>query len=138
MTIGLAGPFARPTRTAITLAAILFGGIAVTFGAGLGASLNRVYNDLSHSAAEPVQVYIPGAPGQNGSVKAGPGQGSGLPSLAAQESAVQAALRAQPGTLHYVAEADDDIAVLGLSDRVSLIGFSGDASWTGYALISGH
>ena len=78
VTIGLAGPFARPTRTAITLAAVLFGGIAVTFGVGLGASLNRVYNDLSHSAAEPVQVNIPGVPGQNGGpVKAGPGPGSG-------------------------------------------------------------
>jgi putative ABC transport system permease protein len=140
VTIGLAGPFARPTRTAITLAAIVFGVVAVTFGAGLGASLDRVYNDLSHSAAEPVQVNIPGAPGQNGGVQVSPGAGPGpaLPSLAAQESAVQAALRAQPGTLRYVAEADDDLAVLGLSDRVFLIGFDGDASWTGYALISGH
>ena len=139
VTIGLAGPFARPTRTAITLAAILFGVVAVTFGAGLGASLNRVYNDLSRSSSEPVQVNIPGAPGQNGGpVNAGPGPGPALPNLAAQESAVQAALRAQPGTLRYVAESDDDIAVLGLPDRVSLIGFGGDASWTGYALISGH
>jgi len=144
VTIGLAGPFARPTRTAITLAAILFGVIAVTFGAGLGTSLNRVYNDLSHSSAEPVQVFIPGAPGQNGGggnlAKAAPGPGPGpaAPSLAAQERAVQAALRAQPGTRHYVAESDDNIRVLGLSDHVSLVGFGGDASWTGYALISGH
>jgi len=143
VTIGLAGPFARPTRTAITLAAILFGGIAVTFGAGLGASLNQVYNDLSHSAAEPVQVNIPGAPGQNGrggggAVQVGPGPGPAAPSLAAQEQAVTAALRVQPGTLHYVAESDDSIPVLGLSDHVSLIGFGGDASWTGYALITGH
>jgi len=138
VTIGLAGPFARPTRTAITVAALLFGGVAVTFGVGLGASLNRVYDDLSHSSAEPVQVSFPGAPSQNGSVKAGPGPGPVLPSLATQESAVQAALRAQPGTLHYVAESDDDVAALGLSDRLSLIGFGGDASWTGYALISGH
>jgi putative ABC transport system permease protein len=143
VTIGLAGPFARPTRTAITLVAILFGGLAVTFGAGLGASLNLVYNDLSHSASEPVQVNIPGAPGQNGhggggAVQVGPGPGQAVPSLAAQEQAVTAALRAQPGTLHYVAESDDTIPVLGLSDRVSLIGFSGDASWTGYALITGH
>jgi len=141
VTIGLAGPFARPTRTAITLAAILFGAIAVTFGAGLGASLNLVYNDLSHSAAEPVQVFIPGAPGPNGSAglkPGGPGPGPGGPSLAAQEQAVIAALRAQPGTLHYVAEADDQIRVLGLPDRVSLIGFGSDASWTGYALITGH
>jgi putative ABC transport system permease protein len=143
VTIGLAGPFARPTRTAITLAAILFGGVAVTFGAGLGASLNRVYNDLSHSASEPVQVSIPGAPGQHGGggpvhISAGPGPGPAAPSLAAQERAVTAVLRAQPGTLHYVAESDDDVSVPGLSAHVSLIGFGGDASWTGYALISGH
>jgi putative ABC transport system permease protein len=138
VTIGLAGPFARPTRTAITLAAILFGVVAVTFGVGLASSLNRVYNDLSHSASEPVQVSFPGAPGQNGHGKAGPGPGPALPSPTAQEQAVQAALRAQPGTLHYVAEADDDIAAVGLPDRVSLIGFDGNASWTGYALIAGH
>src|SRR5580658_2014314 len=145
VTIGLAGPFARPTRTAITLLAILFGGIAVTFGAGLGASLNRVYDDLQHSTTEPVQVNIPGAPGQNrgpgdGAVQVGPGPDSGqaVPSLAAQEHAVTTALRAQPGTLRYVAESDDNIKVLGLSDQVSVIGFGGDASWTGYALITGH
>ncbi len=61
-----------------------------------------------------------------------------MPGLAAQEQAVTAALRAQPGTLHYVAESDDSIRVLGLSGHVSLVGFGGDASWTGYALISGH
>jgi putative ABC transport system permease protein len=142
VTIGLAGPFARPTRTAITLAAIVFGGVAVTFGAGLGASLNLVYNDLSHSTAEPVQVFIPGAPGQNGGGGkveiGGPGPGPDVPSLAAQEQAVTAALGAQPGTLRYVAESDDQITALGLPDRVSLIGFGGDASWTGYALIAGH
>ena len=55
-----------------------------------------------------------------------------------QESTVQAALRAQPGTLRYVAESDDQIGIPGLSDHTNLIGFTGDASWTGYALISGH
>jgi putative ABC transport system permease protein len=139
VTIGLAGPFARPTRTAITLAAILFGVVAVTFGAGLGTSLDRVYADLSRSASEPVQVGIPGVPGQHGSPVNGPnGPGPAPPSLATQKQAVTSALRAQPGTLHYVAESDDDLAVLGLPDRVHLTGFDGDASWTGYALISGH
>ena len=37
-----------------------------------------------------------------------------------------------------MAESDDQIGVLGLSDHTNLIGFAGDASWTGYALISGH
>ena len=62
----------------------------------------------------------------------------GHASLAAQEHAVQAVLRAQPGTLRYVAEADDDISVLGLADRLSLAAFAGDASWTGYTLVTGH
>ena len=37
LTLGLAGPFARPGRTLVMLAAMLFGGTAVTFGAGLGS-----------------------------------------------------------------------------------------------------
>ena len=77
MTIGLAGPFARPARTVVTLAAILFGGIAVTFGAGLGTSLDRVYNDLSHSRSEPVQVSFPGAPGQGRTREGASGSGPG-------------------------------------------------------------
>jgi putative ABC transport system permease protein len=28
--------------------------------------------------------------------------------------------------------------VLGLSDQLSLTGFAGDASWAGYAMVSGH
>ena len=118
----------------------MFGGIAVTFAAGLGTSLDRVEADLSHAAAQPVQVSLPGSgPGGGVSIiKPGSGPGVSPPPLAAQERAVQAALRAQPGTLHYVAEADDEISVLGLADRLSLVGFGGDAGWTGYALVTGH
>ena len=60
MTIGLAAPFARPARTLVTLVAILLGGTAVTFAAGLATSLDRVATDLSHAQAEPVQVSLPG------------------------------------------------------------------------------
>ena len=113
--------------------AVLLGGTAVTFAAGLATSLDRVATDLSHARAEPVQV---GLPGQGAMVQ--PADAPPLPSPAAQQRAVQAALRAQPGTLRYVAEADDDISVPGLPDQLSLIGFGGDASWTGYQLITGH
>ena len=60
VTIGLAAPFARPARTAMTMTAILLGAIAVTLAAGLGTSLNLVVQDLSHDSAEPVQVQLPG------------------------------------------------------------------------------
>ena len=133
LTLGLAAPFARPGRTLVTLVAVLLGGTAVTFAAGLATSLDRVATDLSHAQAEPVQV---GLPGQGAMVQ--PADAPPLPSPAAQQRAVQAALRAQPGTLRYVAEADDDISVPGLPDHLSLTGFGGDASWTGYQLITGH
>jgi putative ABC transport system permease protein len=133
LTLGLAAPFARPGRTLVTLVAVLLGGTAVTFAAGLATSLDRVATDLSHAQAEPVQVDLPGQGAMVQRAGAPP-----LPGPAAQRRAVQAALRAQPGTLRYVAEADDEISVPGLPDHLLLTGFGGDASWTGYQLISGH
>ncbi|MGH3192940.1 MAG: FtsX-like permease family protein [Streptosporangiaceae bacterium] len=132
MTLGLAGPFARPARTATTFAAIVFGVVAVTFAVGLGTSLSMVYNDISRSA-DPVQVGLQGTgPGyQAGAV-------SGTPSLSARERTVQAALAAQPGTLHYVLEGDDRISVLELSSPLQLIAIGGNPSWSGYALTAGH
>jgi putative ABC transport system permease protein len=132
MTLGLAGPFARPARTATTFAAIAFGVVAVTFAVGLGASLSIVYNDISRSA-DPVQVELQGG---------GPvhidGGASGTPNLSAQERTVQAALAAQPGTLHYVLEGNDRISVLELSGPLQLFGIGGNPDWTGYALTAGH
>ena len=94
VTLGLAGPFARPGRTLVTVAAIGFGVVAVTFAAGLATSLDRVAADLSRSGAVPVQVEVPGVPPPGVSI-VGPG---GTPSPAAQQRAVLAALHAQPGT----------------------------------------
>ena len=152
VTIGLAAPFARPARTAVTLTAILLGAAAVTFAVGLGASLGRVAEGLSHSAAEPVQVFIPSAsPGGPGLVgvhvtrirgrgPAAAASGSGhLPTDAQAQRAVTAALRAEPGTAHWVAaDAAGTVSVAGLSQQAGLTVFRGDASWTGYALVSGH
>jgi len=151
VTIGLAGPFARPARTAITLTAVLLGATAVTFAVGLTASLNRVAAGLSHASAEQVQVFVPtGGPGgvrilkrsataeTAGPVPAGSSGQAKLPTAAEADRTVTTALREQPGTLRYVAEADQTIAVAGLSQQVALTAFQGDATWTGYAMISGH
>jgi len=124
VTIGLAAPFARPARTAITLVAVLLGAAAVTFAIGLGSSLNRVVGGLSHAAAEPVQIY---RTSQNSFIF-----------TAAQQRTVQAALAAQPGTRRYVAETDDPITVAGLTGEHPLTAFRGPAAWTGYPMIKGH
>jgi putative ABC transport system permease protein len=127
VTLGLAGPFARPGRTLVTLAAILFGALAVTFGVGLGTSLNRVGTDMALASIQHVQI---GLAGQQPS----PGQ----PSAAVQQADMAAVIRAQPGTLHYVTESDDRFGVTGMAGTASVTAFGGDASWIGYALISGH
>jgi putative ABC transport system permease protein len=124
VTIGLAGPFARPARTAITLVAVLLGAAAVTFAVGLSTSLNKVVGGLSHASAEPVQVF---SNSQN-SFTFSP----------AQQRTVQAALTATPGTRRYVAETDNQVSVAGLTGQHPLTAFSGPAAWTGYPLISGH
>jgi putative ABC transport system permease protein len=134
VTIGLAGPFARPARTLITLAAIVFGVTAVIFGYGLSTSLNRVQADLSRAGSDQVTVMLGG---RQGPVVIN-GQSAPKLSLAQQERAVTSALRAQPGTLHYVAESSGMTSVPGLSGQLSLTGFDGNASWIGYAMIAGH
>jgi len=120
LAIGLAAPFARPARTLLTLAAILFGAIAVTFGVGLGTSASRAATDLSGSATQPVQVS--------------PSAGALTP---AQDHAIVTALNRQPGLLHYTAETDDQLAVPGLADPISVTAYPGPARWTGWAMIAG-
>jgi putative ABC transport system permease protein len=118
--IGLAAPFARPARTFLTLAAILFGAVAVTFGVGLGTSVSRAAVDLSGSRTEPVQVSPPA-----GAL------------TAAQQRAIVTAVSRQPGTLNYTAETDDQLAVPGLAEPISVTSYPGPARWTGWALIAG-
>jgi putative ABC transport system permease protein len=135
VTLGLAAPAARPARTLVTVAAIVFGAAAVTFGAGLATSLDRAYADLSEGSL-PVQVFAllppvrtPGAT----TPKIGP------PVMTtSQQRAVTSALAAQPGTRRYLPVTDEDLSLPGLGDHVSVTAYGGDPSWSGLALISGR
>ena len=125
--LGLAAPFARPARTTVTLAAVAFGATAVIFAFGLSSSLSRAAQAQSLSATVPVQVQ-----------PFGPGGGPGQAPTAAQDAAVTAALRAQPGTRHDVAVYIAEVKVPGVAQNVLAWAFGGDASWTGYGLIAGR
>jgi putative ABC transport system permease protein len=147
VTIGLGTPFSRPARTFVTAFAVLFGAVAVTFGAGLSTSLDRVNADIRHLAA-PVRVNAEGpvaAPGLAAPVSKkgrGPGRGARIfgpqGMTAAQQRTVGAALAANPDTLHYGPETDDQLSVAGLPGQVQVTAFGGDASWAGYRLITGR
>ncbi len=144
-TIGLAAPFAKPARTAVTLVAVLLGAATVTLAVGLSTSLRMVVTALSHDQAQQVQVVIAGGPlGPGGSRIArvkGPDGGPGVPaqpSAAQAQRAITAALTGESGTLHYVGEADQLISVAGQTQQFTLTGYTGSSSWTGWAIVSGH
>ncbi len=143
VTLGLAAPAARPARTLVTAAAVVFGAVAVTFGAGLATSLDRAFADISQSslsvrimALPPGAAPGPAAPGGKGggAIKLGPGNGM----TAAQQRTVAAALAAEPGTLHYVSEGQDQLSPPGLTSGLGVTAYGGNPAWTGLALISGR
>ncbi len=152
LTLGFAYPAARPGRTFVTVAAVLLGAVAVTFGVGLANSLNRVYDDISGAARLPVRVMTlpPGATANPGPVpgKGGPGKGHGRHIIigpggqsltAAQQHAITTAIAATSGTLHYVSVAQDSLSLPGLGDAnggAQVTAYS-NPSWSGLALISG-
>jgi putative ABC transport system permease protein len=146
VTLGLASPAARPGRTLVTVAAVLFGAAAVTFGVGLATSLDHAFAAI-RGEAMPVQVAA--VPSGETSGPGGPGRPTkrivvvspGASLTTARQHAVTAAIDAQPGTLHYLTETADSLTLPGLSSgdggaRIIARG-GGDPSWTGLALISG-
>jgi putative ABC transport system permease protein len=133
VTIGLASPFARPARMAMTLAAVLLGVVAVTFAVGLTTTLRRAVADLNLTNTEQVQVN--GGPGPSGPTAPGQPQ----PASAEPQRAVPAALGALPGTAHYVLEDDNQyLRVSGLVQPIPVTAFLGNAGWIGYAMSGGH
>ncbi len=136
VSIGLAAPFARPGRAALTLAAILLGATAVTFATGLSSSLRLVVAGLTRSIAQPVQIDLPGS-GLGGAPMQTPGIRR-TPSSGAAQHVIEAALRSQPETLRFAAEAQQTVSVAGLPEQVPITALRGDAAWIGYQLVRGH
>ncbi len=124
VSIGLAAPFARPARTAGTLAAIMFGVTAVIFAVGLNSTLAKAEAGQNLAATAPVQVSL--------------ATGNAWQPGSRQDRAIVAALRAQPGTRRYVAAAQTQVSAGGLALQVNAQAFDGNAAWLGYDLISGH
>jgi putative ABC transport system permease protein len=130
VTVGLAAPFTRPSRTAATLAAILFGVTAVILAVGLDSSPAKV-NEVSNLGWGQVQV-----------LRASDQRSEPPPLMtSSQQKAVEAALKAQPGTLRYVAEAlgdQDSTVTMPALPHLAYMAYTTDSSWLGYQMLSGH
>lgn len=142
VTIGLAAPFSRPGRSAVTVAAILFGVTAVALAVGLDSSLAKAASVVSQG---------------QGQVQVGPGQAQFLAApgavlTARQDRKIEATLGTQPGTLRYVAQDDvgpgqrPTVDVPGLqpssswadfATSVSVTAYDGDSAWLRWPMVSG-
>jgi putative ABC transport system permease protein len=137
VTAGLAAPFSRPARSAVTLAALLFGITGMVLGTSMNSSIHKINN---------------GAIQGLGQLQAAPAAGRTATLSPSQDAAVRAAIRAQPGTLHYVGQTNlmsgatllvpsaAPVSV-GLAGQPHLplttYAYNGDSSWLGWSLISG-
>lgn len=115
--LGVGETAAHPLRAGMTLGAITVGVATVVFALGLRLSLQEVARHLVRDAYVQVQVDVP------------PDR---------PDAPVESLIAANPATARYVAEGRGDLSVPGLAQPVPFFGYRGDASWTGYAVISGR
>jgi putative ABC transport system permease protein len=124
---GLGTPFTRPARAAVTVVAVLLGATTVVFAVGLAASLSTVVAAFDRTSAIPVTVNFAMLP-----------KPGGPPPSPADPAAVRAAIEAQAGTAHVVGTTDEDVDLVGSTETLSVRAYDGDASWTGYPVLSGR
>lgn len=122
VSIGLAAPFTRPARSAVTLAAVAAGLAAVVLAAGLDSSVSTI-NAATTQPEQTVQVWCGPPPG-------------GRPLTAGQQQTITSALRATPGTLGYLTQAPGTASVAG-AGSLGLTAYSGDAAALGWDITSG-
>lgn len=133
VTLGLADPFTRPTRSALTVVAIASGVAAVILAVGLNSSLTKV-SQISARELDQGQVQLTPTPPQTSFTSK-------------QQRAIEAALHIQPGTSRYVATGSLHPSFDGTSQTINVsdlqfplvvTAYQGESRWLGWDLISGR
>ncbi|MFD9686566.1 FtsX-like permease family protein [Kitasatospora sp. NPDC059088] len=124
LSLGLASPLNRPGRSATTAAAVVLGTAGVTLCVGLTLSLGSIQDGLAADSAGKVLVQVP----VDGSA----------PVDHVDEAAVVKAIESRPGTRAWYSSVPAVATVAGATDRYELVAFTGDASWSGFQLVTGH
>ena len=132
--LGLAHPFARPTRALGLLAAVAFGTVTATFALGLGATLNDIEAAKNHDNADVLVNTLASPYGPQHIDRTG----GRAPASTATPRQVTAAIRAQPGTRSSYATAQTEVTLAGVAGPVNLYAFTGDATGAGYQMVSGR
>ncbi len=140
VSLGLGMPLARPARAVGALVALLLGAVTLVFAVGLAASLSRVHAGFTRVASVPIEVELV----RDGPVKVGPGQavtqpGNAPPDIVPVDPVATArTVAAMAGTAHSSTVSEIQVRAAGVGPEITIEGYTGDASWAGFPMISGH
>ncbi|WP_031519232.1 ABC transporter permease [Streptomyces sp. NRRL F-5123] len=143
VTMGLAGPFARPGRSATIWVAVAFGAVGVTFAYGLGSSLSAIQDGLNRDSPGQVSMPVYAPPVDAPPPGAAKGEGAPPPApvgrpVPVDRSKLLNAITAQQGTAGYVGTGEEEVGVAGVPGAARVDTYQGDASWAGLQMVSGH
>ncbi|MEV4518471.1 FtsX-like permease family protein [Dactylosporangium sp. NPDC049525] len=119
VSLGLGLPFARPARTALTVAAVVLGVTTVTFASGLTTSAARFSGLADRVETAPVAVR-----------PLNPGFHQGVTTRSDVE--VERLLRSLPGTRHVTAEFGIEISAVGQTQAIPVVFLRGDLDEVGF------
>jgi len=128
VSLGLGLPFARPARSALTLAAVVLGVASVTFAIGLGKSVTSYQNADIRSGEHQIEVYVPSPPTH------APAEAKAQVS----RPAVEALLRSTPGAMHLFGTATLPLQRAGTTQDARVQFYREDATSLHYRMLKGH
>jgi putative ABC transport system permease protein len=126
VSLGLGLPFARPARSALTLAAVVVGVTSVTLASGLAASVIGYERLAQRTGAVQLEAVIRDGPPDV------------PPSAKLSDAADEAMLRSLPGTLQVVPSADLTMRQAGTTQSLQVTFWRGDAGRLGFQVLHGH
>ncbi|MFG1906657.1 FtsX-like permease family protein [Kribbella sp. NPDC048928] len=131
ISLGLGMPFARPGRTALTLAAVVLGVTSVTLAVGLGKSLMTYQTAASRVGAVDLTIFA----GPTGADPNEPGAPAGAKLTDAED---EAAVRSAPGVRSVAASTVLGMRLTGTQSDVRVSFYRGDFEQLGFRMLEGR
>ncbi len=136
VSLGLGVPFARPARSALTLAAVLLGVMTVTLALGVTMSVKAYRNAVDPSYTDRVELLTPSR-GLGQLPMRPPGEPEPAP-LKLSDAEDEALLRSLPGATDVAALASVPVRVIGGKELVVIEFSRGDGADLGPRVLNGH
>lgn len=134
VSLGLGLPFARPGRSALTLASVVLGVMTVTLAAGVTMSMTAYDNAVRPSYTDRVELLA--GPPLGLPVIREPGVEPPAAKLSDAED--EAMLRSLPGTSAVLATCQLDAEVAGGTQEATIFFYRGDTAALGPRVLTGH